>query len=131
MISSDGARVLVADDDRDIRQSVAEILRIDGYQVTQASDGQEALDKLADSEVDAVLLDIKMPRKDGISVLDDMNPVPPPPGVVLVSAYDLDRETRSRLGKRVLRILRKPVPPPELLKAVSEAVQVSRSTKNT
>ncbi len=98
--------------------------------MAEAEDGQEALDKLAIHEVDAVVLDVRMPRKDGISVLEDLDPEPPPPGVLLVTAYDIDRETRSRLGTRVHRILRKPVPPLVLIEAVSEAVDVARSARS-
>ena len=127
---TDQAKVLVADDDRGVRVSVVRILSGCGYSVAEAEDGQEALDKLAIDEIDAVVLDVRMPRKDGISVLEDLVPAPPPPGVLLVTAYDIDRETRSRLGTRVLRILRKPVPPPVLIEAVSEAVEAARSARS-
>lgn len=129
MTARRGARVLIADDDRGIRISVAEILSRGGYTVSEASDGQEALDKLASDEVDAVVLDVKMPRKDGIAVLDDMFPNPPPPGVLLISAYDIDRETRVRLGRKVHKVMRKPVRPLDLLEAVSEAVEIARAAR--
>jgi two-component system response regulator MprA len=124
------ARVLVVDDDQGVRVSVARILSNCGYDVAEAEDGQQALDQLAATEVDAVVLDVKMPRKDGIAVLEELLPEPPPPGVLLVSAYDIDRETRSRLGTRVHKILRKPVPPPTLIEAVSAAVDVARSARS-
>src|SRR5713226_1536487 len=111
-------RVLVADDDVGIRESTVGILRRLGYAVYQAEDGQEALDILAAGEVDAVVLDVKMPRCDGISVVEQMFPEPPPPSVLLVSAYDIDPRTRSQLGRRVHKMLRKPVPPRRLIEAV-------------
>jgi CheY-like chemotaxis protein len=126
----DQATVLVADDDRGIRLSVVKILSRCGYQVAEAEDGQDALDKLASAEVDALVLDVKMPQKDGLAVLDELFPEPPPPGVLLVSAYDIDRETRRRLGTRVHKVLRKPVPPPTLIEAVAEAVEVSKSARS-
>jgi CheY-like chemotaxis protein len=126
----DQPRILVADDDRGIRVSIKKILSRLGYQVAEAEDGQDALDKLARGDVDAVVLDVKMPRKDGITVLDEMFPEPPPPGVLLVSAYDIDRQTRTRLGTRVHKVLRKPVPPPTLIEAVSEAIEVARSARS-
>lgn len=121
-------RVLVADDDRAVRESAAEILQRSGFTVTKASDGQEALEQLAAGEIDAVVLDVRMPRRDGLSVLEDMDPQPPPPGVVLVTAYDVGSEIRVRLGRRVTGILRKPVPPRMLIESVTEAVRVARGS---
>jgi CheY-like chemotaxis protein len=121
-----GGRVLIADDDRGVRESVAEILSSYGYSVVEADDGDVALERLAAGDVDAVLLDVKMPRRDGLSVLDDMTPPPPPPGVILVTAYDITPDERRRLGGRVTRILRKPVPPRTLLDVIGEAIRASR-----
>lgn len=123
-------RVLVADDDRAVRESAAEILQRSGFTVTKACDGQEALEQLAAGEVDAIVLDVRMPRRDGLSVLEVMDPQPPPPGVVLVTAYDVGPEIRVRLNDRVTRILRKPVPPPTLIDSVTEAVRVARGNSN-
>ena len=129
MTNVEPARVLVADDDEAIRLSVAEILRSRGYSVSEAQDGQEALDKVGREGVEVILLDVKMPLLDGISVVDRINPRPPPPGVLLVTAYDIDEETHARLGTRVCKILRKPVPPVTLLQAVQQAVRVAAEAR--
>ena len=128
---TDNLRVLVADDNIALRSTVAEILSRVGYSVVEAEDGVEALEKLAAEEVDALVLDVKMPRKDGLSVLDDLEPLPPPPGVLLVSAYEIDTDVRARLGNRVYKILRKPVPPATLIQAVSEAIEVAKAARAT
>lgn len=122
--------MLVADDDRGMRISTVAILKTSGYSVSEAEDGVVALAALAGSEIDAVILDVKMPRKDGISVLEDMVPQPPPPGVLLVSAYDIEHETRLLIGRRVHKVLRKPVPPPLLIEAVAEAVEVAKAARS-
>jgi|HubBroStandDraft_6_1064221.scaffolds.fasta_scaffold811919_2 CheY-like chemotaxis protein len=123
------AKVLVVDDNQAVRVTVTEILRAVGYRVSQAEDGLQACEQLTDSDVDAVVLDINMPGKDGISVLEDLDPAPPPPGVLLISAYDVDPLTLARLGNAVHRFLRKPVPPQTLIDAVADAVAVSRSAR--
>jgi DNA-binding response OmpR family regulator len=61
-------RLLIVEDDRQLRQSVARGLREDSYAVDQASDGQQALDMAAAHEYDAVVLDILLPGIDGIEV---------------------------------------------------------------
>jgi two-component system response regulator MprA len=61
-------RILVVDDEPHVREAVDRALRLDGYQVQLAADGREALDALADSAPDAVVLDLLMPRVDGLEV---------------------------------------------------------------
>ena len=66
-----GATILVVDDERHLRESLAELLGAEGYQVIQAADGDEALASLRRPEVtsDAIFLDLKMPRRDGLATL--------------------------------------------------------------
>ena len=61
-------RVLVADDDRAIRESLVRALELEGYVVIAASDGAAALDRVRDDPPDAVVLDIMMPSVDGLTV---------------------------------------------------------------
>jgi CheY-like chemotaxis protein len=121
IVTSGLASVLVADDNPGVRESVCEILRSAGYEVTEADDGDAALASYSEHPSEVVVLDVRMPRLDGISVVENMVPAPPPPAIVLVSAYDLDQDARARLGTRIFRFMRKPVSPPDLLNAVSEA----------
>lgn len=114
--------VLVADDDAGVRATACEILRGQGYHVTEAEDGEVALEKLASTAPEVLLLDVRMPRRDGISVLDSVDD---PPVVVLVSAFSLDPDLRARLGSKVFRYLRKPVPPARLLEVVAQAAAVA------
>ena len=110
--------ILVADDDHAVRSTLKEILQREGYDVIEAEDGDAALEVLRDHEVSVVVLDIRMPRRDGIAVLDALEA---PPKVLLLSAFSLDTETRVRLDAKVFKYLRKPVPPERLLKAIAEA----------
>ncbi len=59
-------RILVVDDDAAVRDSLARTLRFEGYQVDTARDGQEALDATRADEPDAMILDVSMPRMDGL-----------------------------------------------------------------
>ncbi|MER7078111.1 response regulator, partial [Saccharopolyspora kobensis] len=61
-------RILVVDDDRAVRESLRRSLQFNGYQVELAADGQQALDQLAASRPDAMVLDVMMPRLDGLEV---------------------------------------------------------------
>jgi CheY-like chemotaxis protein len=112
------ADVLVVDDDGDVRWTVAEILRSSGFSVAEAEDGEVALDLLTTGTYRMVLLDLRMPRRDGVSLIEAVGDVPP---VIVHSAYSLDAGDRDRLGARVVDYLHKPVSPQKLLRAV-EAV---------
>ena len=59
-------RILVVDDERAVREAVERALRLEGYEVETASDGQQALLSIAGRSVDAIVLDILMPVMDGI-----------------------------------------------------------------
>ncbi|MEZ5141568.1 MAG: response regulator transcription factor [Acidimicrobiales bacterium] len=67
-IGEPAARILLAEDDRAVRESLDRALRLAGYTVEQAADGLEALDLAAAEPADAILLDVMMPRLDGLSV---------------------------------------------------------------
>jgi two-component system response regulator MprA len=61
-------RILVVDDERAFRQAISRALTLEGYAVEQAGEGAEALERLADGGLDAVVLDVSMPVLDGLEV---------------------------------------------------------------
>jgi CheY-like chemotaxis protein len=111
--------VLVIDDEDNVRSSICEILGTVGISTGQAADGMDALQRLSGTRVGALVLDVRMPRLDGLGLLDRL---PDPPPTVLVSAYSIDEEVRDRLGEKVFAYLQKPFRPDELLTAVSSAL---------
>jgi len=117
------ADVLVVDDDADVRWTVAEILRSAGYSVAEAEDGEIALDLLRTGTYRMILLDLRMPKRDGVSLIEALGDVPP---VIVHSAYSLDVGDRERLGSRVVDYLHKPVSPQKLLRAVEAALGPAR-----
>lgn len=118
--------VLVADDDPDLRDTLADILLLEGYQVLEAADGEEALQAMGRHAVDVLILDMSMPKRDGLSVLEALGP--PPPKVIVLSAfayYGPEDIERMGLGGKVARALQKPTPPVQLLAAVRDAMAES------
>jgi CheY-like chemotaxis protein len=113
------ADVLVVDDEEPVRTSVAEILRTAGYKVAEAVDGQDALDMLESGSVRVLLLDIRMPRRTGIEVLQALDS---PPNVILMSAYRFEGEDKRSVGHKVFSHLMKPVAPRQLLDEVRAAI---------
>ena len=61
--------ILVADDDKEIVRAIKKLLEMEGYQVLTAYNGLEALEQLVEQEVHLILLDIMMPKLDGLSAM--------------------------------------------------------------
>ena len=62
-------RLLIVDDEKNIRSGLAKALQMDGYEVEQAEDGQEALKVLLKSEIDLIISDLRMPKLSGEELL--------------------------------------------------------------
>jgi len=112
--------VLVVDDELGMRETVAEILSDMGYEVTTAIDGEDALARLRAAAYSVVVMDIRMPGRDGISVLREIGGPPPP--VVLMTAYAGDDELRAAAEAGSYTVLHKPVPAGRLLDIVARAI---------
>ncbi|MHB0925549.1 MAG: LytR/AlgR family response regulator transcription factor [Gallionellaceae bacterium] len=86
-------RVFIVDDEPPARNRLRDLLHDCSEQlalevVGEAGNGQEALDKLMETPVDAVLLDIRMPQMDGIELAQHLNKLPKPPVIIFTTAYD-------------------------------------------
>jgi two-component system response regulator MprA len=82
------ARVLVVDDEPAVRRALERALRLDSYEVTLAADGEEALDVLSEQPADAVILDVAMPRLDGLEVCRRMRSAGDRTPILMLTARD-------------------------------------------
>src|SRR5262245_19989039 len=80
------ARVVVVEDEPAIRRGVVDALRASGYGVTEAADGVKGLEEAVRLGVDLVLLDLLLPRRDGLEVLADLRKVRPTLPVIILTA---------------------------------------------
>ena len=115
--------VLVVDDDLDIRESVAEVLRVEGYEVMVAEDGADALASMRAASPALVLLDLMMPGIDGWQVFHEMQRDPTLAGipVCVISAV------AAHAPPAVAGSLQKPIPLTKLLQTVERHCRVRRS----
>jgi two-component system response regulator MprA len=81
-------RVLVVDDEPAVRRALERALRLESYDVELAADGEEALDRLANSPADAVILDVLMPRIDGLEVARRMRQAGDRTPILMLTARD-------------------------------------------
>ncbi len=117
-------KILVVDDEEVLRLTLKTRLRSAGFQVDVAADGREALEKLKKDAFDAVLLDINMPRMNGIEALDHIAESYPKTDVVMLTGFADFTTAIECLKKGARDYLVKPIEPTELvtrLKALTRA----------
>lgn len=93
-------RILVVEDDLFLRELYTDILSGEGYKVDSAIDGEDALAKMKIGGYDLVLLDIIMPKMDGLSVMKQMQsnpPIAPNKCVIFLTNLDKDEEIKTAL----------------------------------
>jgi CheY-like chemotaxis protein len=120
-----GKRVLVVDDDRVIQQLLQVNLELEGYEVVAtASDGAEALEKITKLKPDLVILDVMMPKMDGLEVCRRLKADPKLAKIpiILLSARAQDLDIREGLDIGADAYLTKPFDPVELLEIVGRLV---------
>ena len=121
------ARILIADDDADIRQLVIYALADEGHEVSVAKNGQEAVDHMVESPPDLMLLDIMMPEMDGYDVLRalDERGVRGFTKILVLTAKGSERDWKLGYDLGADRYMTKPFDPEELLQTVNDMLTAS------
>jgi CheY-like chemotaxis protein len=119
------AHILVAEDERDIRELINFTLMYAGHQVTQASNGAEALELAPKVKPDLIMMDVRMPKMTGYEAcrqmkqIDDIRNIP----VVFLSAKGQDEEVQTGLEAGAVAYILKPFAPEELTRRVAEIIK--------
>jgi DNA-binding response OmpR family regulator len=117
--------VLIVDDDRGLATMIAFVLRSYGFSVDVANSGDEGLGLVSARQYDAVVLDLRMPGKDGRTVFREMREIGIQTPVLILSAYDAQR-AREELGAEAY--LNKPFEPDTLAESLQRMLGM-QSTK--
>jgi ATP-dependent Lon protease len=120
------SQVLVVDDEEIARTNLEYILRKEGYQVSTAANGLEALEKVKAQEFDVVLTDLKMEKMDGIQVLESVKQIAPHTEIIMVTGYATVSSAVDALKKGAAHYLSKPIKLDELRATVREIVDKKR-----
>jgi CheY-like chemotaxis protein len=119
MSPASGLKVLVVDDEPGMRETLVDILETVGYEVSAAGDGEQALEAVQEKDVDVVVMDVQMPKRDGVSVLQQLRP--PPPTIIMMTAYAIEERLRSAVDANAFAILHKPFAVGRLLSLIESA----------
>jgi len=115
--------VLVADDDRTIRRNLVGLLQSEGYQTLEAPDGDAALAAIEAKLPDAVLLDLKMPGRDGLEVLAELGPALAELPVIVVTAFGGSAAAIEAMRRGAYDYLSKPFDLDEVLLTLKRALR--------
>jgi len=124
-------RVLIVDDEEDIRALLARLVSREGYEAVVARDGEQALQELAKSRPDIMLLDIKMPGIGGLAVLHEAQRLRPGMPVVMISSQGGAGDVRAALRAGASDYLIKPFDHGEVLRAVIRAGSVRQAASES
>ena len=117
---ANGKRILVVEDDQDVRKMIALVLKVEGYLVTEARHGVEALNLFAPGQFDLVLTDFEMPEMNGAQLIENLRVLAPDQRIGIVSA------NVHRLGETLAKVnfhLHKPFIIDDLRQSVKRALE--------
>jgi CheY-like chemotaxis protein len=119
-------RILVVDDDAESQELYVEILRWAGFDVCTAGDGFSAVETATKQKPEAVLLDIEMPRKDGLAVLAELRSRSATALIPVIALTGFaDAADRARIAGGFAHVLEKPCDPRSLIQTLERALRLS------
>ena len=124
------AKLLIVDDEKNIREVVREYAVLNGYEADEAEDGLQAIEKCRENDYDCVILDIMMPKLDGFSACKQIRAMKPVP-VIMLSARQEEYDKLFGFELGVDDYVVKPFSPKELMARVKVVLDRSRRTDNT
>lgn len=114
--------ILVVDDEPVARQSLSEILRLEGYSVNSVPNGQAAVEYVRTHPVDLMVVDLRMPGMDGLEVIQVVNQVAPDTEVILLTAYASTETAIQALRLRIHDYMMKPALPSQIVASVKKGL---------
>jgi len=126
---SDSLKILVVDDERDIREGIERILKRMGYLVLKASQGNEALEILENESVDLAILDLKMPGMDGMELHQRIRDIDENIIVIIITGYATIETAIEAMKQGVYDFIPKPFEPEHLRIVVRRAHEKLRLTR--
>ena len=120
------ASILIAEDETQAREALRALLEDEGYHVVAAADGVEAAELLEQFAVEAAILDIRMPRKDGLALLREIRDITSPPAVLIMTAYGNSAAAIEAMALGAFDYLTKPLNFDELLIQLGRAIENRR-----
>ena len=103
------SKILVVDDEKFVRKELGRFLEDKGFEVVEASNGDEALEVYRRENPHLVLLDIRMPGKDGLETLRELKTLDPEASVIMVTAVHEEEDAKQAMKEGAFEYITKPI----------------------
>ena len=117
---SDNQKILIVDDESNVREILEDILSTEGHHVQSSESGEEALNLLQNEAFDLVFTDLSLPQMDGYSLADAIKSQWPQTSVCLITGWDNPLIAEKGIQNKVDRMLNKPFHMDDVIQAVKE-----------
>ena len=116
-------RILVVDDDVIVIKSCRRILEAEGFEVTTVPSADEALEKIKMYDFDLLVMDVKMPKHDGIFLMREIKKNWPDIPIIVMSGYPTPETIADVLKLGAIQFIPKPFKPDEFMKSIQQVIQ--------
>ena len=116
------SNILVVDDEPVARQSMTDILRLEGFSVNSVPNGQAAIEYVRTHPVELMIVDLRMPGMDGLEVVQVVNQISPETEIVLLTAFATTESAIQALRLRIHDYLLKPASPAQVIASVKKGL---------
>jgi DNA-binding NtrC family response regulator len=116
-------KILVVDDDAIVIKSCRRILEAEGFEVATVPSADEALEKIKIYDFDLVLMDVKMPKHDGLFLMREIKKYWPDIPIVVMSGYPTPETIADALRLGAIQFIPKPFKPDEFMKTLKQVIQ--------
>jgi DNA-binding NtrC family response regulator len=125
------AKILIVDDEKPIRNTLREILEFEDYQIAEAEDGDSALREIMSGGYDVVLCDVKMPKKDGMEVLEQARQMQEAPQFIMISGHGTIETAVDATKMGAFDFIEKPPDLNRLLVSIRNAMEKTSLVQET
>lgn len=124
MVAQASKRILIVDDEENARMALSKILAHEGYDVSSARNGLEALNFLRNRDVELIITDINMPEMNGLSFLRELNRSHPQSNVIMITAYGEVESYLEAMNLGAFEYINKPLKYDDLKKIINKIFKV-------
>lgn len=117
------AKILICEDERNIQKLMAKVLIKKGYEIYSADDGQESIEKTQKISPDVILLDIRMPKIDGLEAAREIRKFNQTVKIIFITGFESPQISQEANKYNIFAYIVKPVSQEEILQVVEKALK--------
>jgi len=117
------ARILFVDDEKKYADTMAQVLRLQGFEVFAAYSGQQALQIFEPENIDLVITDLSMPKMDGIELITELRKLHPVQKIMVLTAFPSQRSQEQAFSLGTITYIAKPIKPKRFIELVNDSLR--------